>query len=226
MLKGEKVNQIEQMNRIGDKVFLSPNPLLSYDNLAKCSLGSNTYRGFHRKDTKKPGAASIFKKFLMEKRSFIQSKIKEVKSEIDLDNLLKELCNSLLAELRINIRADQLISFNKIRKPVDIVIQHMIAMGEDFNSERTIITNLLFLPLDSQIFQSGFIFTDQEAKNLSIKRNYTFKDIRCESHYSDIQVFLKEKAKRIKLNHRIYFDLVWKDRYKSRGTNLFLTNPN
>lgn len=220
------MNQIEQMNEVGKRVFLNPCPLLSYDKLAKCSLGPNTYRGFHRIDKNKDGATKVFKQVLTDKKSLIQKGIKEAKSESDLDNLLKNVCNILLRELKENIRADQLTSFNKIRKPMDIVIQHMVAMGEDFNDARARVTKLLFLPLDSQIFQSVFIFTDKEAKDLKIRRNFTFKDVECESHYSDIQEFLRVKANRIGLTHRIYFDLVWNDRYKSSGTNLFLTNPN
>lgn len=213
------------MNKLGDKVFLKPSPLYCYDKLAKCSLGSNTYRGFHRKDKNQDGAAFVFRKVLTDKRNLIQSKIEAVQLESDLDNLLNEVCNDLLIGLKVNIRADQLTSFNKIRKPMDIVFQHMVAMGEDFNNARSRVTKLLFLPLDSQIFQSDFIFTDQEANKLCIERCFTFKDIKCESHYTDIQAFLREKASHIGLNHRIYFDLVWNYRYKSTGTNLFLTNP-
>jgi hypothetical protein len=84
---------------------------------------------------------------------------------------------------------------------------------------------MVILPLDSQIFQSEFIFTAQEAKALGIKRSFTYKDIKTAQHYADIQIFLKDKAAYIGLNHRIYFDLVWNKRFESNGTNLFLTNP-
>ena len=185
------------------------------------------FRGHLRWDYAKNGAASVFKRVLTDREVFIQSEIKKAKSENDINNLSKELCNDLLVQLVENIRADQLTSFNKIRKPMDIVIQHMVAMDENFFEEDRIrVIDLLFLPLDSQIFQSDFIFTDQEAKSLSIKRTFTFKDIKCESHYADIQAFLREKANRIGLKHRIYFDLLWNNRYTSSGTNLFLTNPN
>jgi len=221
-----KMNKIERMNKVGDKVFLNPSPLLSYDKLAKCSLGPNTYRGFHRIDKNQDGASKIFSQVFGKKRSIIQDGIRKVNSENDLDNLLKGICKNLLGGLKANIRADQLTSFNKIRKPMDIVIQHMVAMGEDFNDARPKVTDLLFLPLDSQMFQSDFVFSDQEVKHLRIKRTFTFTNIECESHYADIQAFLREKADRIGLNHRIYFDLIWNDRYKSSGTNLFFTNPN
>lgn len=216
---------IKTLNRVGDRVFLDPNPLLSYDELAERSLGSNTYRGFHRIDKDQDGAGAIFRQVLVRKRNLIQVRTNTATSESDLNILLKNVCRTLKKKLSQNIRADQLNSFNKIRKPMDIVIQHMVAMGEDFADARRNATEFLFLPLDSQVFQSDFIFTDQETSALGIKRTYTFKDIESEAHYFEIQDFLREKAKRIGIRHRIYFDLVWNNRYASSGTNLFSTNP-
>ena len=217
---------VSQMNKVGNRVFLNPIHLLTYDLLAKCSLGPNTYRGFHRIDKNLPGAASVFRRVLKENRTFILKEIKTAKSEKDIDGILRHLCGDLFHGLKTNIRPEQLNSFNKLRKPMDIVIQHMVAMGEDFSDARPIVTDWLFLPLDSQIFQSDFVFTDHEAKSLCIKRSFTFKDIEDQGHYADIQDFLKDKANQIGLKHRIYFDLVWNDRYQSNGTNLFRTNPN
>ncbi|MEI8603702.1 hypothetical protein [Pseudoalteromonas sp. B160] len=37
-------------------------------------------------------------------------------------------------------------SFNKLRKPVDIVFEHFVAMGEDFAPARKAATPWLFLP--------------------------------------------------------------------------------
>jgi hypothetical protein len=126
-------------------------------------------------------------------------------------------------ELSKNIRKDQLLSFNKLRKPVDIVIEHMISMGSDFNSVRQSLTKHLFLPLDSQMFQSSIVFSDEEIQYLKIDRTFTFKDIRSNSHYYEIQSFLSDKAARLNID-RIFFDLLWNERYKSNGGNLFETN--
>lgn len=216
---------VEQINVVGDRIFLNPRPLLSYEELAKRSLGSNTYRGFHKLDKSGLGAAHVFREVLLQNKDSIVRNINGAGSESDITVLLTEVCDTLRAELKNHIRADQLNSFNKLRKPMDIVIQHMVAMGDVFGDARSKIINWLFLPLDSQIFQSGFIFSDQEARNLGIKRSYTFKDIKDEIHYGDIQNFLREKSVQLGVKHRIYFDLIWNERYKSNGTNLFLTNP-
>lgn len=107
---------------------------------------------------------------------------------------------------------------------MDIVFQHMTAMG-DFIKDRSKIVEFLFLPLDSQIFQSDFVFSDSEITKFRINRNFTFTSIKTKAQYKNIQDFLKEKADKIGINHRIYFDLIWNDRYKSDGKNLFETNP-
>lgn len=219
------IRKINKINEVGNRVFLDPTPLLTYEELVQRSLGSNTYRGFHKVKKDSSGAACAFRSVLLRDKNFIINKIKNAKSRNNINDLVKEVCRRLHLELSENIREDQLASFNKIRKPMDIVIQHMVAMGEDFTKERGRLTKWLYLPLDSQMFQSDFVFSDAEAKSLNIKRNFTFRSIECENNYMEIQDFLEKKSKNIGLNHRIYFDLIWNDRYKSSGTNLFLTNP-
>lgn len=217
--------QVKRMNEVGDTVFLTPTPLLSYEELVLKSLGSNTYRGFHRKNNNCLGASHTFRYVLTKKKDYLIHALNNLTSEMQLNELANELCSELKSELSKNIKPMQLQSFNKVRKPVDIVFEHFVAMGEDFAPARKTATPWLFLPLDSQIFQSEFIFTTEEAKALGIKRRFTYKDIKTAQHYADIQNFLKDKAENIGLNHRIYFDLVWNKRFESNGTNLFLTNP-
>jgi hypothetical protein len=217
--------QIKRMNEVGDAVFLTPTPLLSYERLVLKSLGSNTYRGFHRKNNNCLGASHTFRDVLTKNKDYLIHALNNLTSEIELNTLANELSSELKIELSKNIKPLQLQSFNKVRKPVDIVFEHFVAMGEDFAPARKTATPLLFLPLDSQIFQSKFIFTTQEAKALGIKRSFTYKNIKTAQHYADIQNFLKDKTAGISLNHRIYFDLVWNKRFESNGTNLFLTNP-
>tara|TARA_R110000751_G_scaffold69425_1_gene141023 strand:- start:29555 stop:30229 length:675 start_codon:yes stop_codon:yes gene_type:complete len=217
--------QITRMNEVGDTIFLTPTALLSYEALVLKSLGSNTYRGFHRKDNNCLGASHTFRDVLTKKKDYLIHALNNLTSEMQLNELANELCSELKIELSKNIKPSQLQSFNKVRKPVDIVFEHFVAMGEDFAPARKTATPWLFLPLDSQMFQSEFIFTAQEAKAQGIKRSFTYKDIKTAQHYADIQNFLKDKAANIGLNHRIYFDLVWNNRFESNGTNLFLTNP-
>jgi hypothetical protein len=216
--------KIASINKVGTQVFYNPKPLLNYDTLIKKSLGPNTYRGFHKVDKNRPGSKHAFEKVLFDNSKFIIKNLRAAKTEKDLDNLEKEICKILKKELKKNIDTRQLNSFNKLRKPIDIVIEHLISMGNEFSSVRKTLTEHLYLPLDSQMFQSTFVFSDKEIAELKIKRSFTFKDIVDDKHYYEIQSFLKQKAVAIGVSNRIFFDLVWNERYKSKGKNLFATN--
>lgn len=216
-------NIIILINKVGQQVFHNPSPLVDYETLALKSLGSNTYRGFHRFDKSKKGSKEIFEKILIENSKYIIGSVKKAKNEKDIDHLESELCKILKSELK-NIKINQLNSFNKLRKPVDILIEHLVAMGNDFNNSRQSLTKHLFLPLDSQMFKSNFVFSDKEISELKIKRSYTFKDIEDENQYYEIQEFLRQKAIKVGISNRIFFDLIWNERYKSAGKNLFETN--
>lgn len=216
---------ISAINKTGQQIFFNPQPLLPYDELVKKSLGANTYRGFHKVDKSKSGSKEAFEKVLIDNSRFIIDSLQNIKTEKELDSFEKEICKTLKKELKKNIDNRQLNSFNKLRKPIDIVIEHLVSMGSDFSTARKNLTPHLFLPLDSQMFQSTIVFSDKEAIELKIKRSFTFKDIVDEKQYNEIQIFLKNKANLIGVDNRIFFDLVWNDRYKSKGKNLFATNP-
>jgi hypothetical protein len=219
------MEKIKKINEVGQHVFYNPSPLLTYDKLVKKALNHNTYRGFHKIDKTKSGAKVAFEKVLTDNSKFVIDSLLAAKNEADIDKLENEICKMLKDELEENIKNDQLKSFNKLRKPVDIFIEHVVAMLENFTIVRKTITPYLFLPLDSQMFKSDFVFSDDEITKLNLKRNFTFKDIETQEQYLEIQNFLKEKANKCGIDNRIFFDLVWNDRWKSKGNNLFETNP-
>jgi len=216
--------KIEDINKTGRRVFYNPTTKLEYEFLAQKSLGPNTFRGFHKIDKIKPGSSHVFKSVLIENSQSIIKQLNNLKTEKELNDFSNELCKELLKGLKKNINNKQLASYNKIRKPVDIVIEHLVSMGEDFNQARERITKHLFLPLDSQMFQSEFVFSNSEIRKLNLSRRFTFKDIYEIEHYFTIQEYLKNKASKIGLEERIYFDLIWNNRYNSKGGNLFETN--
>lgn len=58
----------------------------------------------------------------------------------------------------------------------------------------------------------------------------TYKDIESMQQYYNIQKHIFEVASDLSLKYErkfypIYFDLIWSDRYKRPGGNLFKTNP-
>ena len=216
---------IVAINNSGNKIFHDPTPLHDYNYLIEHSLGSNTFRGFHKIDKLKPGSKDAFYRLFDENAETVITQLKQIKSEQDLHNFNNELCNRLESLLSYNIKSHQLTSYNKLRKPIDIVVEHLIAMCHEFADVRNKITKYLFLPLDSMMFSSQIVFSDEEIKTLSLNRKFTFKDITNQSHYIKIQDFLIQKTQRVNLEERIFFDLLWNRRYLSSGTNLLLTNP-
>ncbi|XGA80985.1 hypothetical protein OR573_04850 [Halomonas sp. CH40] len=159
------MSQVEIMNKVGDRVFLNPYPLYSYEELALKSLGSNTYRGFHKINKKMGGAKSVFTRVLIEEKENIIKGIKLAETVKCIDQFSGEVCSIISDELKKNIKGHQLESYNKIRKPVDIVIEHMTAMYEGFEDVRERNTKFLFLPLDSWMFKSEFCLARKKQKN-------------------------------------------------------------
>jgi len=130
----------------------------------------------------------------------------------------------------INCKPAQLQSYNKIRKPVDLYIEHLVAMAVELEEARAKLAPLLFLQLDSQILAHPGLFTDKELAEHGLTRKSTYKSITAERTYVEIQDLLAHKAATVaesmtRAFHVIYFDLVWNDRYRNWGSNLFETNP-
>jgi len=219
--------KVKKINELGDIVFRSPANPHTYEYLLENALGQNTYRGFHRIDKHGTGAKVAFISVLGSNKTKdkIISCLGLIRTEDELNELENEVAEVIKPALS-NIRESQLDSYNKIRKPLDIFFEHLVSMEEDFDSIRKTLTPFLFLPLDSWMFKSPEVFPDEELNKLRIKRTFSFQDIEQEAHYFEIQKFLKMRAKREGLKFRIYFDLLWNNRYKKTSAkNLFQTNP-
>jgi hypothetical protein len=223
-----------ELNKKGVNVFINPIKLYAFEDIIHgvkvkgktiTAIGSNTYRGFHKINKLKFGAKYYFDNCIITNKEQIIKILTNKPNEKTIDALENEIVHQIKIELKHNIMNYQLTSYNKLRKPIDLVFESLVAMIKTLNSgDRNCLIPLLFLPLDSQMFESPIVFSDNEMKMLSIKRSYTFKDIVDKVHYNEIQSFLKEKAEKIKLQNRIFFDLLWNDRYKKTGGNLFETN--
>lgn len=233
-IKQITMNITNELNQKGLNVFINPKKLYAFEDLicgvkvkgkTMAAIGSNTYRGFHKIDKLEFGAKYYFENCIITNKKQIIKILTEKPNEKTIDALENEIVDQLKFELRHNIINYQLKSYNKLRKPIDLVLESLVAMINTFNSgDRKSLIPLLFLPLDSQMFGSPIVFSDNEMRMLNINRSYTFKDIVDTVHYSEIQSFLKEKAEKIGLQNRIFFDLLWNDRYKKHGDNLFETN--
>lgn len=230
------------MNK-ADAVFLRPMPLYTWDAIVSgttvCSepganrrmtaVGGNTFRGFYRLDKTSPGPKEAFISYFVTERQALVEALYGVRTREELHHLSNRICAAIRARLT-NCAPRQLVPYNKIRKPVDLYLEHLTAMAVELDAARSTLVPLLYLPLDSQILAHTALFTDAELKAHGLHRNSTYKDITTENIYLALQHLLGERAEAVAAAlHRpfpvIYFDLLWNDRYRNWGANLFETNP-
>ncbi len=189
----------------------------------------NTFRGFHKIDKEGQGSSEGFKNYLVSNRHTIIAQLKAVQSADELHRLEVKLCAEIKYKLT-NIKPAMLTSFNKIRKPLDLYIEHLVTMAEELAEDRQHLVSCLFLPLDSQMFQQAELFSEYELRSVGISRSSTYTDVKTEMAYQVLQKMVKAKTEKIsaalsKPFYPIYFDLLWNGRVDRWGTNLFETNP-
>jgi hypothetical protein len=226
-----------------DQVFLRPSPLYSWDEIVSgapvrsesggvrqmFAVGQNTFRGFHRINKACPGAKKEFIDYFLEQKAILISALSAVRTRDELNRLSNHICEGLRAKL-YNSSPAQLKSYNKVRKPIDLYIEHLAATAVELDDVRAKLAPLLFLPLDSQILAHPGLFTVQELEAHGLSRASTYKDVATESMHAALQTLLIQKAEvvakaRRRPFHVIYIDLIWNGRYDNWGGNLFETNP-
>jgi len=239
---GSDVNWKEYLQR-ADQIFIHPKLTYSWEDIVTgvsvrtkggmsktmYAVGTNTFRGFHKINKDRPGAADIFKSFFIKEKISICSKLRMVNHYIELHTLENDICNDINGMLK-NFKREMFLSYNKLRKPIDLYFEHIISMAKEMNEEREKLVSCLFLPLDSQMFANSTLFTDGDLKAYQVTRKSTYQDVRDEHTYCELQNIVRRKAEDITIKtgqafNPIYFDLLWNDRYKSSGRNLFETNP-
>ena len=216
--------QINAINSLGIKVFLEPinEP---FELIIKKGLSGNTYRAFHRIDKSKDGASVIFREYFISNKSKILDSFSKLLTRKNYDSYLDTICLELKQLLQENIKNQQLDSYNKLRKPVDLYIEHIVSMDEDFKDFREKITPFMYLPLDSWIFQNEIIFPNENLCDLGLKRRFSLSAIKSKHHYLKIQEFVEYRAKLLGVKCEIFFDLFWNNRFERVGGNLFELNP-
>lgn len=226
-----------------EQVFLRPSPKYSWDEIVSgahvrsqsgetrrmFAVAQNTFRGFYRVNKACPGAKEGFINYFLETRAALVDALSAVRTSDDLHRLSNRICDEVRAKLS-NCSPTQLRAYNKVRKPVDLYIEHLVAMAAELDQVRERLVPLLFLPLDSQILAHPGLFTEPELDAHGLSRVSTYKDITAEGKYTALQGILSQKAAVVAEVRRrtfnvIYFDLIWNDRYQNWGSNLFETNP-
>lgn len=237
-----RVFTINYLNK-AEKIFFCPittypwNEIVSgtiinthnHGKINKAAVNQNTFRGFHRINKECSGAKNVFVEYFISQRNIFVKELKTVGNIENLNDLSDLACREIRNKLT-NIIPKQLQSYNKVRKPVDLYIEHLVAMAVELEEVRMRLVPLLFLPLDNQILAFQGLFTDQELKQNNLTRTSTFKDITSKNIYIDLQNSLSLKGmtiQNIRHNsfHRIYFDLLWNNRFNYPGGNLFEISP-
>lgn len=226
-----------------DVVFLSPSSLYSWEEIIngapvrrqngcttiRQAVEKNTWRGFWKIDKNGPGAKDSFAGFFLKNKQNIIASLQKATSSELMNALLDAISTKIKSDLR-NVQRNMLASYNKVRKPVDLYIEHLVAMSQELSPHRTKLISLIPLPIDSHIVGSPLIFRDSELSSWGLKRDSKYSDVKSISVYNKIQSTVRSKAKVLSTQigrpfYPIYFDLVWSSRYSRWGGNLFETNP-
>lgn len=225
-----------------EQIFLRPERTYPWDDIVRGALvlnrhgrtrtipavGFNTFRAFHRINKSAPGPQEIFVQFFLSQKAVLPGCLKRINTPADLHVLSNRLRNDLVTQLK-NIRPDQLRSCNKVRKLVDLYLEHLVSMADELTPLRARLVPLLYLPLDSWILRCGQVFFAADLKAHGLKPTDSFGAIRDEATYLKLQQLAADRARHLAGTlgapfHPIYFDLFWNDRFKNGGGNLFETN--
>jgi hypothetical protein len=175
-----------------------------------------------------PGSAEGFRGYLLNHAEKLLRELAHVNSATDLDTLADRVGEAVKARLN-NIRPTMPRSYNKIRKPLDLYLEHQVAMAHELADVRSRLTPWLRLPLDSQMFQLPHLFSEGDLHRLKLSRQSTYQAVASTTQYQALQSLVQERAREYSTLagrpfHPIYFDLWWNDRYRRSGGNLFEVN--
>lgn len=195
------------------------------------AVDPSTFRSFYLIDEKLPGAKATFQQYFTDQRPRLINELRTVSDRYRLHQLSNDIRTEILRWLtNIEWESSQLDSYNKVRKPVDLYLEHLVAMSLELEEQRPKLVPLLYLPLDSWMFKCPYLFTKQELKEHDLSRSSTFAAVKDEDKYRALQRIVDRRAGEVSEQvgpkfYPIYFDILWGNRYRNLGSNLFETNP-
>lgn len=223
----------------GKQIFTNPKPLYSYDEIITGvnisgknmkAVANNTFMAFgYPLDENAKKVKKVYEDYFISNKSIIIKELINVNSLYDMDYVERTIYKEIYSKL-IDIKAEKLDSYNRIRKPLNLYLEHIISMCNLIdNIQRERLVQYMFLPMDKFIFNSPHIFNDNEKRKWHISDKAGFGIVRTEELFYEMQNTLVEKAQNISKEldeefYRIYFDMFWGNRIESEGANLFLSN--
>lgn len=237
---GLQENVAQMISTKAEQVFFSPTHLYNYEDIVRGTItqkgdGSfktekavsrNTVRVFHRLDKNRPSIGHDIDGYFITNKNYIINGLLDVTNEQDLHSLENNICNNIRKLPNLNIDKLKLNEYNMIRKPVDLFIEHFVLLANELNNKRNALIPFLFVPLDKWILseRSEYCF-ETDLRTYGIRKGAGFTSIKNEDIYVKLQDLLNRNATRnAKLTgnfYRIYFDLLWRDRYKNKGGNIW-----
>lgn len=235
-----------------EEIFLRPGHLLAWDAIVEgavvCAadgsakrmeaVAKNTWRAHHRIDKAREGSGAAYKAhFVVRKRDLLE-RLRSASHRDDLHRLANDVVDELRPRLG-NMNPHVRSSYNSLRKPVDLYLEHLVAMAREVDAAtRARVVPWLRLPLDSQMLGTfalpgapdWAIFQSGELRRLSLTRASSYGHIRTEETYLALGAIVDARAREVgtlsgRPFHPVYFDMLWNERYRRGGRNLFETNP-
>ncbi|SHJ41446.1 hypothetical protein [Lutispora thermophila] len=226
-----------------EKIFLNPSVLYKYEDIIKGvtvngirkkAVDINTTQAFGKKLNygnfydNKIKAMEVFDEVFLTKKDHIINELQQVRKREEIDVFEHKLFMSL-QEALLPYSTPTLLkeSYNRIRKIVDLYLEHIVAMAEEIDSAtRERLMPLLFLPIDSWIIKNEAIFDSISIYRWGLTRDSSFGEVRTKNLYDDMQRYLLKKANEISMRlgkefSVIYFDVFWNNRLNMPGCNLF-----
>ncbi|MGA2780809.1 MAG: hypothetical protein ABSF13_02685 [Smithella sp.] len=240
------------VSKKAEETFIRPKRLYPWDSIVQgvtvCksdgtsermyAVAKNTWRAHHRKDTSRTGSSKIFMDFFSNNQNKMLNDLQGVKNRSNLH----EVANFWVSEIRpklSNVKTHILNSYNSIRKPIDLYFYNLVSMAVEVpNETRLFLIPILFLPVDSQILgifslernQEFGIFSYNQLRILGLTHQSSYGHVKTESTYNKLQDIITIRAKELSECcsapfYPIYFEMLWNERYKRTGGNIFELNP-
>lgn len=230
----ERYKQVSSAAKI---IYLRPTITYKYEEIitgvrvggkTMMAVDESTFQAFGRFNPNMYKAKECYLKYFIDNKNMIISALNSVCSQFDIDYLENNLFNEIFSSLASKTDKTRLDSYNRIRKPINLYLQHIAFMANEIDNRERLCQSL-YMPLDRVIFGLEPVFSVEERKRFGISASLGFGQIKSKSLYDEIQKYLCLKAKEISMNIQrpfepIYFDLFWNNRYTKDLRNLFYSN--